>query len=192
MAMSTGPDRPENTAPPGRDFLSWGKQLLRRHLEQRDEPTLRKTSPLMREPVARRPAGTSLLNQDGTWLENPRHVTLSELARIPVVLRDMRDQPLVEPLAAGSPDLSPEDEQRILERMTQLVREVGAAFASTPDLRPRGRYAGLSLADALDRTTVRDILDFLAYLKSQGRTFAERPVRFTETYVSWLVDHGSA
>lgn len=190
--MSSDRERPEDTPPPGRDFMSWGKQLLRKHLEQREDPLQRKTSPLVREPLARRSPGTSMLHPEGTWIENPRHVTLSELARLPIVLCDVRDVVMVPPMAPGAPDLLPEDEQRILDRMTQMVREIGAAFASTPDLRPRGRYAGLPLTDALERTTVRDILDFLAFLKSQGRTFTDRPIRFTEAYVSWLVDHGAS
>ena len=189
--MTTGREHPANGSAPGRDFLSWGKQLLRKHLEQREDPAQRKTSPLLEEPVIRRSPGTSLLQQDGLWLENPRHVSLSDLARLPILLCDVRDVPLVQRLTAGQADLSPEEEQKILERMTQMVREVGPAFASTPDLRPRGRFAGLDLVDALERTAVRDILDFLAYLKSQGKTFTDRPLRFTETYVAWLVDHGS-
>ena len=153
---------------------------------------MRRTHPLGPEPVARKARGTSWLGPEESWLENPRQITLSDLARMPIILCDARDMPLYHRLSPGQQDMLAVDEQRALDRIAQMLREVAPAFVSTPDLKPSGRYQGLELSDALQRTSIRDVLDFVAYLRGQGRTFSERPVRVTETYVAWLVDHGAA
>ena len=79
--------------------------------------------------------------------------------------------------------------RRAARRVAPLL-EVQARLAPVQDLVPIGYYLGLTLAQALEGITSKDVRAFFHFVRENPRFFIGKNLRFSEAFVAWMIDHG--
>jgi hypothetical protein len=179
---------PQSPAGSSRDFLSWGRAFLKDALAKTNPPEKRRTSPLAADDPGRK--RTTLLTED-VLAQGPR-TSLSELARLNILFTDNQQRPLYQALGPNDAAFTIEGERHMLERCIGSLREVADRLSAVPDLVPRGQYQGLTLEQVIQTVTAKDLRAFFTFVKENPRFFVGRPLRFSEAFVAWVIDHGTA
>lgn len=183
--MSNDPSKP--SPPSSRDFLKWGKSLLKDALAK-PSTDQRHTRPFV--PPVQRNRQTTFLSSDPLALVAMPKATAAELAALGVVFVDGAQRPLFAPLSSHEPGFSPEVEHAIVERCVAALRELRDRLAAVGDLKPQGRYRGLPLSQVFEGISSKDVGAFFHFARENAAHFKGKSPRFTEAFVSWLVEHG--
>lgn len=171
-----------------RDFLRWGKELLKDALAKPQSQEPRQTRPFDAQAATRKQTG--LL--DGVQPFVPARASVSDLACLNIVFLDNAQRPLYDPLGRSDSPFSAEAERVILDRCLACLREVQDRLTALEDLVPRGRYLGLPLAQVVETVSTRDLKAFFYFVRENPRYFIGKSLRFAEAFVAWVVDHGEA
>ncbi len=183
-------DQPKRPPESSRDFLSWGKEFLKDALSKTPPAEQRRTRPLGADSLGRRQ--TTFLNEDAVAMAAMPRASVSDLARLNIIFTDNAHRPLFESLGRTDAPFSAETERMVMDRCLLAVREVKDRVAAVEDLVPRGRYAGLPLAQVIETLSTRDLRLFFYFVRENPRAFIGKPLRLAEAFVAWLVDHGDA
>lgn len=90
---------------------------------------------------------------------------------------------------------SPEFEMEILGQMAQFVRDTGEMIRPMIPDNPQwdlditgGRYAGLKLVDAMEKTTEAEVKAFLMFVNSFPGKYIGQTWKINETFATWLIN----
>lgn len=182
-------ETPQPSPASSSDFLNWGKEMFKDAIAKKDANEQRQTRPLTSPDAARK--RTTLLGGTNALNMVPS-ATVSDLARLNVVFSDNAMRALFGALGPHDAPFSLETEQHLQERCLACLREVRDRLAPVRDLVPKGYYQGLTLAQALEGVTSKDIRAFCYFVREHPRFFIGKNLRFSEVFVAWLIDHGRA
>lgn len=184
--MAETPPRPPASSP---DFLNWGKELFKDAIAKNQSADQRQTRPLSASNAANK--RTNFLGGTAALKAVP-HGTASDLARLNILFSDNAMRPLYGPRGPHDAPFTLETEQHVQERCLASVREVQDRLGAVRDLVPKGYYQGLSLAQALEGVTTKDVRAFYHFVRENPRFFIGKALRFSEAFVAWIIDHGRA
>lgn len=114
--------------------------------------------------------------------------TVADLARLNVVFMDNENRPLY---AAGTASLGVDHEKLVIQRAIASVREIREPALTLGDP-PAGMYSGKTLAEVIDGLSSLDVRRFFSFVRDNPRFFINKPLRFSEAFVSWIIDRGTA
>lgn len=178
----TPPRMPSSSA----DFLNWGKEIFRDAIAK-SQTDQRQTRPLTALDAGRK--RTTLLGGTASLKALPQ-ASVSDLARLNILFTDNAQRPIFGALGPHDSAFTQESEHHVVERCLGCLKEVQARLAPVQDLVPIGYYLGLTLAQALEGITSKDVRAFFHFVRENPRFFIGKNLRFSEAFVAWMIDHG--
>lgn len=115
--------------------------------------------------------------------------TLAAVAQLRISFLDNAKRPLYPLPERGTSALSRDEEGVALSRCLEALHEAKAAgrLIGKP---AAGAYAGRDPEEVMGQATAEDVNAFLAFVMAYPRGFMQRPLRFSEAFLAWLVDRG--